>query len=213
MGTKTVDIGWALYIQSLQYVQSDRPGCRLGAASPIIIVAYVLLVLSETTMAILTGIKAYKHLRHSQSPWVIQLYKDGLLFYVYLLAISLANVLVPILAPRIFANWLATPQRVLHSVLCNRVLLLILRQRSASNMTTRLPMRPGGSSSRPQTPIFTSFDDDAVSANMTIVGPPSGAFRRSSYSPDPTEQPLRYSVHSLHSQAYSYDPEQPPEER
>ncbi|KAJ7617939.1 hypothetical protein FB45DRAFT_1034173 [Roridomyces roridus] len=50
--------------------------------------------------------------------------ETGILFYVYILA----NILVPALAPSRFSNWLASPQRVLHSVLCTRVLLLIRRQ-------------------------------------------------------------------------------------
>jgi len=155
-------------LKSLIYVPSEFPGCRLSTASSIIIVAYILLALSETIMAVLTGIEAYRHLRHSQSRWVLQLYQEGLLFYIYLLCISLANILVPILAPRIFANWLATPQRVMHSVLCNRVLLLILKQRSSSNMTNRVH-RFG--EALPKVPVFESFVDEGVSANMTIVAP------------------------------------------
>ncbi|KAF8887025.1 hypothetical protein CPB84DRAFT_1787148 [Gymnopilus junonius] len=157
-----------LELKSLIFIPSDFPGCRLSAAGRIIIVSYILLALSETTMAVLTCITAYRHLRHSQSRWVTQLYKDGLLFYVYLLSISIANVLVPILAPRIFANWLATPQRVMHSVLCNRVLLMILKQRSSSALTNRLrPFRETASSD----PVFTSFVDEEISANITIASP------------------------------------------
>ncbi|KAF8882251.1 hypothetical protein BD779DRAFT_1444921, partial [Infundibulicybe gibba] len=55
------------------------------------------------------------------------------------IAISLANVVIPIVAPSIFANWLATPQRVMHSVLCTRMILLILRQRSI-RVDPRLPV-------------------------------------------------------------------------
>ncbi|KAF9005237.1 hypothetical protein BDQ17DRAFT_1354096 [Cyathus striatus] len=161
-------------IRSLKYVVTERPGCRLVSTSPIIIVAYILLVMSETTMAVLTGVKAYRHLRHSSSPWVVRLYREGLLFYVYLLIISLANVLVPVLAPRMFANWLASPQRVLHSVLCNRVLLLILKQRSAANMTTRYPVTRDPIGTRPGMPMFTSFADEHTSAGLTIVGPSVG---------------------------------------
>ncbi|KAJ7689623.1 hypothetical protein B0H17DRAFT_1331723 [Mycena rosella] len=75
-------------------------------------------------------------MRYSRESWIVQLYRDGMLFYAYLLAISIANILVPVLAPSMLSNWLATavlspvvpfpsPQRVLHSVLCTRVLLLI----------------------------------------------------------------------------------------
>ncbi|CAA7269379.1 unnamed protein product [Cyclocybe aegerita] len=160
-----------LEILSLRYVQNDFPGCRVSQASPIVIVAYILLMVLETTMAVLTGIKAFRHLRHSNSPWVVQLYRDGLMFYVYLTCISIANVLVPILAPRTFSNWLATPQRVMHSVLCTRVLFLILKQRNAANMTVRRPGRRSGGSPRHQDPVFTSFYDEELSTNMTIIPP------------------------------------------
>jgi Tfp pilus assembly protein PilN len=78
-------------------------------------------------------IKAARHIRGTSSNWVVQLYTDGLLFWVYLLTISLASILLPILAPPIFTNWLAVPQRIFHSILCTRVLLLILRQRNLAH--------------------------------------------------------------------------------
>ncbi|KAJ7046115.1 hypothetical protein C8F04DRAFT_1387757 [Mycena alexandri] len=56
----------------------------------------------------------------------------GMLFYVFLLGMSLANILVPIFAPSMYSNWLASPQRVLHSVLCTRVLARCARVSSAS---------------------------------------------------------------------------------
>ncbi|KAJ7775544.1 hypothetical protein B0H16DRAFT_47714 [Mycena metata] len=147
-----------LELESLKYVQTDDVGCKLAHASSIVIFAYLMLLISETVIVVLTAVKAYHHLRRSRQPWLVQLYKDGkllplpefgpcsgiqpgMLFYVFLLGISVANILVPILAPvsvdfvaefslminsrYLYANWLASPQRVLHSVLCTRVLLLI----------------------------------------------------------------------------------------
>jgi len=157
-------------------VPTTRPGCQVGTASSIIIFAYIRLMWSETVIVVLTVIRARQYLRHSTSPWVVQLYQDGMLFYAYLLSMSIANILVPILAPRIFANWLATPQRVLHSVLCNRVLLLILRQRSSANMATRIPRGDEAN----QSAIFTSFIDDEVSANLTFTTPTVGSMTVSS---------------------------------
>ncbi|KAJ7128658.1 hypothetical protein C8R44DRAFT_979272 [Mycena epipterygia] len=90
-----------LELGSLEYVPTDGVGCALARASSIIVFAYLMLMISETTIVVLTAIKAYQA------------------------SISLANILVPILAPSMFSNWFATPQRVLHSVLCTRVLLLI----------------------------------------------------------------------------------------
>ncbi|KAJ7128660.1 hypothetical protein C8R44DRAFT_873354 [Mycena epipterygia] len=97
-----------LELASLEYVPTDGVGCSLAKASSIIIFAYLMLMISETTIVVLTTIKACQALRHSRQPWLVQLYRDGILFYVYLLAISLANILVPILAPAMFSNWLAS---------------------------------------------------------------------------------------------------------
>jgi hypothetical protein len=50
---------------------------------------------------------------------------------------------------------------VLHSILSNRVLLLILKQKAAANMTNRAS---NGS-------VFASFDDSRLSTHMTIAEP------------------------------------------
>ncbi|KAF7367175.1 hypothetical protein MSAN_00977400 [Mycena sanguinolenta] len=114
-----------LEIRTLEYLPTIGVGCTVGKAGAIILFAYVLVLSLETSIVIFTAVKAYRDLRYSRQPWLIQLYRDGMIFYVYLLVISLANILVPILAPSMFSNWLASPQRVLHSVLCTRVLLRI----------------------------------------------------------------------------------------
>jgi len=120
--------------RTLIYAATSGLGCFLSHAGSILIFGYLMVMISETAIAVLTAVKAYRDLRRSRVPWVLKLYQDGLLFYVYLLIISIANVLVPIVAPAMFANWLATPQRVLHSVLCTRVLLLILRRRRLATL-------------------------------------------------------------------------------
>ncbi|SJL06696.1 uncharacterized protein ARMOST_10038 [Armillaria ostoyae] len=115
-----------LELNSLVY-RKVNTGCSRIHASPIIIGAYLLLLFCETVIAVLMVIKAIQHLRPPYSPWVAKLYRDGLLFYLYLLILSLANVLVPICVPAL-SNWLATPQRVFHSIFCTRILLLIMKQ-------------------------------------------------------------------------------------
>ncbi|KIM37494.1 hypothetical protein M413DRAFT_448541 [Hebeloma cylindrosporum] len=169
-------------LRSLRYIPTEVLGCRLGAASSIIIVAYIALAFFETVVAILTGVRAYQTLRHSEARWIIQLYQEGLLFYLYCLSISLANVLVPIFAPRFFSNWLATPQRVVHSVVANRVLLLIFKQKSTSNMTNRVPRR-GHTGGAEEAPYFRSYEDEGYSANLTIVSPLSLGFPSSDTTP------------------------------
>ncbi|KIY68166.1 hypothetical protein CYLTODRAFT_453779 [Cylindrobasidium torrendii FP15055 ss-10] len=107
-------------------------GCVATHGSPVIMFSYGALLLSETIIAILTAIKARQHLRRSPSSWVYELYvRYGLSYYVYTFVFALANTLVPVLKPSL-ANWLATPQRVLHSICCTRILLLIHRQKVES---------------------------------------------------------------------------------
>jgi len=123
--------------RSIEYEETPPSvvACELKhAKSRIIAVAFILLVICETTIVVLTVIKAVEHLRHSRSTWVSELYRDGLMFYLYLLAVSLANVLTPVLGPATLWNFLAPPQRVLHSIFCNRLLVLILRQWAHANL-------------------------------------------------------------------------------
>lgn len=121
-------------IKSLHFgaVPEGGVGCNLISASKIIMVAYVLIALSETVVVVLTIIKGQQHrARNSRSSWVKRVYRHGLIFYFYLLAITVVNMVVPVAAsqPR-YKNYLAVPQRVFHSIFCNRVILLIQRQRS-----------------------------------------------------------------------------------
>ncbi|TFK35850.1 hypothetical protein BDQ12DRAFT_265848 [Crucibulum laeve] len=104
-------------------------GCNLRKASSIIVVSFLLVLVLETIIVVLTIIKAYQHLRRSNSSWVMQLYRDGILFYIYMLVVTLLNVIVPIKAIPNFKTLFSNPQRVLHSILCSRVIFGILSQR------------------------------------------------------------------------------------
>jgi len=165
-----------LEVKSLVYIlpiDQTETGCHLAHAKPLILVAYVFLVLTETAMAVLTAVRAYV-LRRSHSRWVMQLHQDGLLFYFYMLLISIANIIVPIIAPPVFSNWLPVPQHVIHSTCCNRVLFLILQQRSASSMTNRLPgdrgiVRSGSSASRTY-PTFTDGAEEIETSASFHIG-------------------------------------------
>ncbi|KAJ4475735.1 hypothetical protein J3R30DRAFT_3502298 [Lentinula aciculospora] len=119
-----------LEVSSLQF--TSLRGCRMTTASNVIFLAFCLLTAYESVLAILIAIQAYKHLRQTRSPWVTKLYKDGILFYFYLLALSCANILSSLLAPAL-GPWLEAPQRVVHSVLCTRVLFLIFQGNSSTS--------------------------------------------------------------------------------
>ncbi|KAJ3838795.1 hypothetical protein F5878DRAFT_709897 [Lentinula raphanica] len=93
-------------------------GCHISTAKNIIFLAFCLLTVYET-------------LRQTRSPWVTKLYKDGLVYYFYLLVLSCTNIVFYRLAPA-FGPWLATLQRIMYSVFCNRVLFLIIQGNSGS---------------------------------------------------------------------------------
>ncbi|KAJ7119415.1 hypothetical protein C8R44DRAFT_788018 [Mycena epipterygia] len=166
-----------LETRTLHYAATDGLGCLLSDAGSILLFGYLMIMISETAIAVLTAIKAYRDLRRSRVPWVLKLYQDGMLFYAYLLLVSIANVMVPIMAPEMFANWLATPQRVLHSVLCTRVLLLILRRR---RLATSGP--PRSTTSETETGmVFSSVVDGAGSDFGLTTFDSSSSSRRDVY--------------------------------
>ncbi|KAL5522139.1 hypothetical protein ACEPAF_1996 [Sanghuangporus sanghuang] len=133
-------------VESLAYVANPNGGCtKTKPSSPVIFVAFLLLILCETTIVILTLVRARHHYlsRQTRSPLIWQLYKDGLLYYVYLLAFSLVNLITAVAAPPAYTNWLTTPQRVMHSLLCTRVLLHIRSHNTdadSENMSTQVAM-------------------------------------------------------------------------
>ncbi|KAF8887034.1 hypothetical protein CPB84DRAFT_1964451 [Gymnopilus junonius] len=101
-------------------------GCDLIHMDLYIIVSFGVILVSETTVVLLTLIRALKHLRRSSSSWVHQLYKRGFLFYIYLLAVTMLNIMFPIFAPLIVRTVFTDIQRVLHSILCTRVIFIIM---------------------------------------------------------------------------------------
>ncbi|KAL1687010.1 hypothetical protein GGG16DRAFT_96341, partial [Schizophyllum commune] len=125
-------------LASLEYHYRALPGCHLGHASPIIIGAYLLLMISETAILVLTIAMGIRHLRRIPSPthgWIFRLYRDGVVFYLSIVLISLLNVLLPVISVN-FANWLASPQHTVHSICSCRILMLILKQKQASRSRT-----------------------------------------------------------------------------
>ncbi len=89
---------------------------------------YIPVIVSETIIASLTLFKGVQHLRRSSHPFLKELYVSGTFFYACLLFITLANLLLPMWVPGI-APFLSFFQSTLHSILSNRILLLILKQR------------------------------------------------------------------------------------
>jgi hypothetical protein len=145
--------------------------CSIVGSKNTVFIVFGILALYEFVIALFTAIKAYQHVRSTRSRWVIQLYGEGLSFYVYMLALSIINAVVSQRMSILeIGLTLQIFQRVFHSILCNRVLFVIFRG-------------PTSTGERTENPTFTSLDDgrqlsgameDVVSLETFPPGPPSG---------------------------------------
>ncbi|KAI0093235.1 hypothetical protein BDY19DRAFT_416479 [Irpex rosettiformis] len=118
---------------------ATQPGCNLIGASPVIAGDFISLTVLEISIVILTVVKGVQHVISAPGlagvHYVRILYRDGVLFFVYLAVLSLANVLAPFLGSKSNALLLPTFLRIMHSALCCRV---ILHLRSAASADPRL---------------------------------------------------------------------------
>ncbi len=90
---------------------------------------YIPVLVSETVIASLTFFKGVQHLRNSNwHPFITELYVSGMLFYACLLLLTLANILLPMWAHNV-APFLSFYQNIFHSILSNRIMLIILTQK------------------------------------------------------------------------------------
>ncbi|KJA18893.1 hypothetical protein HYPSUDRAFT_69558 [Hypholoma sublateritium FD-334 SS-4] len=108
-------------------------GCKLIKSRRLIIIPYLTVAISETSVVCLTIIRALDHFRRlTRYSWVTRVYGYGLLFYIYLLLITAANIAIPFAAeePR-YKGYFAISQHVFHSIFCTRVIVLIQRRRWA----------------------------------------------------------------------------------
>jgi len=109
-------------------------GCFILNDSNILYISFISLAIMEATIVILMGISAWKSYRvddRNQLSHVI--HRDGILFYVYLMILALANLVIILVLPLDFEWVLAPLQSVLYSVFTCRIILNI---RGAGKYTT-----------------------------------------------------------------------------
>ncbi|PBK88792.1 hypothetical protein ARMGADRAFT_1084350 [Armillaria gallica] len=101
----------------------------LSQSSHLPIFLYIPVLVSETIIASLTFFKGVQHLRNSDwHPFITEFYISGMLFYASLLLLTLANIILPMWAHNV-SPFLAFCQNIFHSILSNRIMLIILTQR------------------------------------------------------------------------------------
>ncbi|KIK00681.1 hypothetical protein K443DRAFT_678976 [Laccaria amethystina LaAM-08-1] len=115
------------FLSSLQFVDKPYPtfqGCFITSASRVVYMNWVILMAYEAAilvMIVIPGISAYRLGGDTALHTIV--YRDGVIVYIYLLALSTINVIVSISLPRMYLDILWSVERCLHSILTSRVLL------------------------------------------------------------------------------------------
>ncbi|KAF8485448.1 hypothetical protein JB92DRAFT_3101514 [Gautieria morchelliformis] len=122
----------------------------------ILFLNYIIVIFFESVILAVTMYKGVQHLRRGSSSFVVTLYRDGALYYVYMIGISIINAVVLAEGRRPAPSFILM-QRALHSIFTARILLNLreaaCRDRSRSiidrhNMETTLDtngsLRRGG---------------------------------------------------------------------
>ncbi|KAH6885573.1 hypothetical protein BKA70DRAFT_1337334 [Coprinopsis sp. MPI-PUGE-AT-0042] len=133
---------------------------KVPALTTLVKYRYILFTFSEALSIGLTLMRARYHLKKSRSSWVTQLYKMvgysfppahhtdssvGILYSAVVLTLSVANLIIlgsigryllSLTSDPSMIGILSRPQRILDSILCNRVMFVIFKNRKISN---RLP--------------------------------------------------------------------------
>ncbi|OCH85000.1 hypothetical protein OBBRIDRAFT_347288 [Obba rivulosa] len=99
--------------------------CMPSTSTQAIWPMFVLNMTSEFVVVVLTLIQRYISAYHirATSPMLRVLYRDGMLFYFAMLAMSILNLCLMIAGPPAVSPMMQTPLRVIYSTLCTRVLL------------------------------------------------------------------------------------------
>ncbi|KAF9528066.1 hypothetical protein CPB83DRAFT_366374 [Crepidotus variabilis] len=118
-----------LFLKTLRFQKWPFQPCTTSHVDKIIFVDFVIILLMETVVVGLTGLKALKHTWWKSSSWIIHLYKRGFIYFLLIFMASVVNLLLLLLAPDNYKLIFTDAQRVLHSILCNRVILMILAQK------------------------------------------------------------------------------------
>lgn len=121
----------AILLNSLEFIDGNARGCLIKPGpGKVMDLMFLPNFISDFVAITLTTIKAYQHFQLSSSSWLNQFYRDGLLYCAFILVLSLINIITPSFPiPLYYKAIMHSPTRVFHSIFCNRVMLLILKQR------------------------------------------------------------------------------------
>ncbi|KAJ7079500.1 hypothetical protein C8R43DRAFT_349651 [Mycena crocata] len=136
-----------IFLRNMKYSPPplDIPGCNLtGGPFVLVGLSFIIVLFNETVLMGYTLWIGFKTYRHSNSPLILTLYRDGITYYVFLCLGSAVNVAILVAAPKELRELLNTFIRVLHSVLSTRALLHVREaEQKRSDMSRAREDRPG----------------------------------------------------------------------
>ncbi|KDR72794.1 hypothetical protein GALMADRAFT_733870 [Galerina marginata CBS 339.88] len=146
-------------------VPPDQFSCQVSAFSfanqstLCLLIFYLLAFVGEAIIVTLTAIKAKQHVPKVSTLWISELYKTGIIYCCCMLTLSLINSIMIFFGPVAYKPIFIIPERALHSVFCNRVVFLVLKNRMprrGEDIETNRRSTYRGST----TDVFTSFFSD-----------------------------------------------------
>ncbi|KAJ7872686.1 hypothetical protein B0H13DRAFT_2349342 [Mycena leptocephala] len=116
-----VEVPLSLYYDSPPL---DLPGCDLIGGQFILVgIPFIIVVLNEVALMSYTMWIGFRAYRHSRNPLVVTLYRDGIMYFVFLSAGSLLNLVILVAGPAHTQDLLNGLLRVVHSIFSCRILL------------------------------------------------------------------------------------------
>ncbi|KAF6746319.1 hypothetical protein DFP72DRAFT_905589 [Ephemerocybe angulata] len=141
---------------------ATAPGCRLRMASLLYGQGkYILVAIVELVTVGLMLVKGIQHVRNSSDSWVSTLYRNGIIYCLVVLVLCICNLVIPnIPAMANSANLLTPLQHTMESIMCSRVMFVILQQRRKVEIERRLGRDLTEHSKPPNsTMILTSIEE------------------------------------------------------
>ncbi|KIM39321.1 hypothetical protein M413DRAFT_29486 [Hebeloma cylindrosporum] len=119
----------AIFVQGSKFDPNPRTpyvGCYATRTDPILFISWVLLLFYDTVMFILMAIPALRAYRSQGSSRLVKMvYRDGVVYYLYLFVMSLANIIVTLTFPPDLILIVTYLSRMIHALLACRVVLHI----------------------------------------------------------------------------------------
>ncbi|TFK33421.1 hypothetical protein BDQ12DRAFT_691078 [Crucibulum laeve] len=126
----------SIFLRSMTFTILTYPfftGCLNDGGNSILYVVWILLMVYDTVNLTLMTISAVKNRQPcSTTALTTTVYRDGIVYYLYLFVLSLLNVVLILKLPPDYVNLLSMFKRTMHSVFSCRAILHIREQGEAS---------------------------------------------------------------------------------